>query len=414
MKCINCYREIEDNLKFCNFCGAKQPVDREAYEREHPELAGALSEEEIQEQEPQRQIEEAERQRQEAERKAQEEAERKAQEEAECKAQKAEEQARAEAERKAREQALAQINVSQKEPDYQEEQTKSLSGVSQDNNYNYRPQTQQGSVYQPPVYNNLIACPECGHLVSPRAYSCPQCGCPISGESNAQQSVTKESSSKSGNNGVLWLLLIFGIIALFITVLSSKSCSNQAADYDTSADSTISEDRTLVDSVATEAEPIVEQVKATHSPSSHYVCYSEDLYSDGYDEGQDLGDMSVLIDNSWLEHIENEGIKIHVNMTAKNMLGCTLEVKCLFWFEDGREIKSTDGLYETYGRQVCTTLNATSDYQECNWSDLKLWIPYSQFKAKRDYKQLKCRVEVYYDGCCLATSEYMHFGCERK
>ena len=45
MKCINCYREIEDNLKFCNFCGAKQPVDRKAYEREHPELAGALSEE---------------------------------------------------------------------------------------------------------------------------------------------------------------------------------------------------------------------------------------------------------------------------------------------------------------------------------------------------------------------------------
>ena len=96
------------------------------------------------------------------------------------------------------------------------------------------------------------------------------------------------------------------------------------------------------------------------------------------------------------------------------MLGCTLEVKCLFWFEEGREIKSTDGQYETYDRQVCTKTNVTSNYEECNWSDLTLWIPYSQFKAKRDYKQLKCRVEVFYDGCCLATSEYMHFGCERK
>lgn len=46
MKCINCYREIEDNLKFCSFCGAKQPTDRAAYEREHPELVNARSEEE--------------------------------------------------------------------------------------------------------------------------------------------------------------------------------------------------------------------------------------------------------------------------------------------------------------------------------------------------------------------------------
>ena len=208
MKCINCYREIEDNLKFCNFCGAKQPVDREAYEREHPELTEALSEEEVMEKERQMQIDETERLRQEAEQKEQEEAERKAQE--------AEEQARAEAKRKAREQALAQINVSQKEPDYQEEQTKSLSGVSKDNNYNYRPQIQQGSVYQPPVYNNLIACPECGHLVSPRAYSCPQCGCPIRGENYVQPQqnpVTKENDNKKGNTGVLWLLLTIGIIA---------------------------------------------------------------------------------------------------------------------------------------------------------------------------------------------------------
>ena len=47
MKCINCYREIADNLKFCTYCGTKQPLDREAYEREHPELADALPEEEL-------------------------------------------------------------------------------------------------------------------------------------------------------------------------------------------------------------------------------------------------------------------------------------------------------------------------------------------------------------------------------
>ena len=47
MKCINCFREIADGLKFCPKCGFKQPDDREAYEQEHPELADALPEEEI-------------------------------------------------------------------------------------------------------------------------------------------------------------------------------------------------------------------------------------------------------------------------------------------------------------------------------------------------------------------------------
>ena len=44
MKCINCYKEIKNTMKFCNYCGTKQPADRAAYEREHPELADALPE----------------------------------------------------------------------------------------------------------------------------------------------------------------------------------------------------------------------------------------------------------------------------------------------------------------------------------------------------------------------------------
>lgn len=47
MKCINCYREIDDGLKFCPKCGFMQPIDRAAYEREHPELAIAKPEDEM-------------------------------------------------------------------------------------------------------------------------------------------------------------------------------------------------------------------------------------------------------------------------------------------------------------------------------------------------------------------------------
>ncbi len=127
MKCVKCYREIDEHLKFCTYCGAKQPVDRAAYEREHPELAEALSDDELLEQQRQRQVMEAERKaHEEAERKVKEEVERKLREEAERKAKR-------DAERKAKEEAE----------------------------------------------RNLIACPNCGQQVSSNVNFCPNCAHPI-------------------------------------------------------------------------------------------------------------------------------------------------------------------------------------------------------------------------------------------
>ena len=97
MKCINCYREIDEHLKFCTYCGAKQPLDRAAYEREHPELADALSEEEQQELERRQQIEEAEL-------KTMEDIERRMQEEIERRV-------KVEFERRAQEKGLASANL---------------------------------------------------------------------------------------------------------------------------------------------------------------------------------------------------------------------------------------------------------------------------------------------------------------
>lgn len=47
MKCINCYREIKNSVKFCTYCGTMQPANRAAYEMEHPELAEAMPEDEV-------------------------------------------------------------------------------------------------------------------------------------------------------------------------------------------------------------------------------------------------------------------------------------------------------------------------------------------------------------------------------
>ena len=219
MKCINCYREIADNLKFCTYCGTKQPLDREAYEREHPELADALSEEEQQELERQRQIEEAERQRQEAERQRQE-AERLAQEEAERKAQ---EEAMA-AQAQAIEEAQSAYNgdngyVPESEPVAIEAQAPELQ------------QYQQSTVeYAPQPSSNLIACPDCGHMVSPRAQSCPSCGYPIATiappELAPQPTLvdsyteSQEAQETKGGSSGLYALLIVIILILVVLIIA--------------------------------------------------------------------------------------------------------------------------------------------------------------------------------------------------
>ena len=135
MKCVKCYREIDEHLKFCTYCGAKQPVDRAAYEQEHPELAEALSDDELLEQQRQRQVMEAER-------KAREEVERKLREEAERKAKR-------DAERKAKEEAE----------------------------------------------RNLIACPNCGQEVSSDVNFCPNCAHPIASQNYINDPLLHEEES---------------------------------------------------------------------------------------------------------------------------------------------------------------------------------------------------------------------------
>ena len=419
MKCINCYREIDEHLKFCTYCGAKQPLDRAAYEREHPELANALSEEEQQELERQRQIEEAERQRIEAERLAQEEAE-----------------------RKAREEALAQSQVAQQYPKYQENslgnQPPSSSGYDRGYNPNYEQQPQQGST----TFSNLIGCPECGRLISPRAASCPHCGNPMRAPiaeqggfagtgvgTSANASVGYNPPKEKDNSKVALTILVVALIAAIALLGGYIIYQNKGANSGTelseinALDSVEAATNTPIAGQQVAGEPNrtsgEEQPNALsyHNSDRPIDCYSENI--NGYSthasqsNGTPFEDKSVYINDAWLEHEVEEGIKIHVSMKATNLRGCSVRVVCLFYFADGDQIKSTDGRYQTSSRQVCTDVTVTPNYQESTWQDLQLWIPYTQIKDKRDWKHLKCRLKVYNDGHCLATSDYMHFGCQR-
>ena len=273
----------------------------------------------------------------------------------------------------------------------------------------------------------LIRCRKCGNMVSDRAKACPKCGTPVGSEVTVMQnskpaspqspspSVSRVSTSPSGSSGNnKGLYVIIGLLAIALLGLGIYALTGRGYG----PEETASHEQMVeaIDSAAFAAEEAMADTAAvdfsSDNNSSDFNCHSEELYNEyAPDNGVSIDGKSATINNSWLEHDVDGGIKIHVNMNTSNLLNRNVNVACFFWFEDGRKVKSTDGEYESPDRQVCTSRVVQPGYQECKYDDLQLFIPYRQIKSVKDYKHLKCRVEVFYNSTCLATGDYMHFGC---
>lgn len=236
----------------------------------------------------------------------------------------------------------------------------------------------------------------------------------------------KRSSRPKSGSSKGWLYAIIGILAVIIAglviyLLSVRDAGHSAEAKEevySSASVPVLDEQTsaLAAEVDDTAASIDTEADNTTSDerTSNFDCHSEDLYSNEdhiMPQSYSYEGKSARINSSWLEHDVNEGIRIHVNMATNNLLNIQVEVVCFFWFDDGRQVKSTDGQYESPERQVCTQITVTPNYQECNWNDLQLFIPYRQIKNHHDWKHLKCRVEVFYNHHCIATGGYMHFAC---
>ena len=194
MKCINCYKEIKDSLKFCKYCGTKQPADRAAYEREHPELAYALPEEDVNDLIKQQREMEAEQKRQlEEQQKQLEEQQR----------QLAEQQQQWEEQQQQQQQQQQNsyvINATMPEA-YGNRQEPAMPPASnppamqQGGNMapqQAMPQPQAGSlvVSAPQNAAPMTQCQHCGQVIPANAQTCPYCGVPVhQAHYNASQAV---------------------------------------------------------------------------------------------------------------------------------------------------------------------------------------------------------------------------------
>lgn len=257
----------------------------------------------------------------------------------------------------------------------------------------------------------LIKCPECGNTISSRATTCPRCGNPIS--------IDPQATGRKRNHVKIVLYAIIGILILAIIGLAVSIYLQQRhvprtvkheQDYtERSRDAHTDE---ADDEGSSFSITQVDSYNASDTPHD-FFCYSEDLDYDDNDRAKSftVDGCNASITRAWLEHNDDGCIKVHFNMNTTGLRGKQLNVACLFWFDDGRQINSTDGRFETAGRQVCTRGIVTPQHQKCDMTDISLAIPYSQIKRVADWKHLKCRIEVSYNGQRLATSKFMHFGC---
>ena len=99
-------------------------------------------------------------------------------------------------------------------------------------------------------------------------------------------------------------------------------------------------------------------------------------------------------------------MRIHVDFNAINMRGQTVRVCAFFYDSNGNKMRSSNNQYKTTDGQVTVQDTSTASYDNTNWSDFILEIPYSAIKKGSN----KFYVAIYdSNGNSLDTSSYEYF-----
>ncbi len=72
------------------------------------------------------------------------------------------------------------------------------------------------------------------------------------------------------------------------------------------------------------------------------------------------------------------GLIISVHMDVNGMLGQTGTAVAYFFFDNGQKIIDYDNNYRAYDGQVSASTRFTPDYANAKFSDLRIFMPYSQ------------------------------------
>lgn len=122
---------------------------------------------------------------------------------------------------------------------------------------------------------------------------------------------------------------------------------------------------------------------------------------------------SAEISKVWVDHNYfyggMKGMMIHVKFSTYNMKGKSGNCNAYFYFSDGTVLKDFNQSYRSVDGQVSVGESFVPSYDSSEFSDFKLFLPYSELHMPGGSYSLKFFIQIFYNGSGIATSDYVSF-----
>ena len=108
-----------------------------------------------------------------------------------------------------------------------------------------------------------------------------------------------------------------------------------------------------------------------------------------------------------------KGMKILVDFTVQKMKGINGSCAVYFYYENGNVLKDANGKYKTSDGQTATHVDITPGYDDTIYTDLEIFMPYSELEVGTGKHELKFYCVIWENSTSTANSvtesQYYHF-----
>ena len=117
----------------------------------------------------------------------------------------------------------------------------------------------------------------------------------------------------------------------------------------------------------------------------------------------------LWIDFDVFENSE-KGMKIHAKFSVSNMKSIEGYLACYFEKKDGTRLTSTNSTYRSKTGQLAVYKSITPGYDQADYNDLSVFIPYSAFDLSAGRNDLKIDADlIYKEGGMIQHMKYFDF-----
>lgn len=123
--------------------------------------------------------------------------------------------------------------------------------------------------------------------------------------------------------------------------------------------------------------------------------------------------IKAWFDKIWVDHnvYENgrKGMRIHSHFFVHYAKSLQMSVNYYFYYNDNRVLRDTNNSYCTVDGQACCFSGIKPGYDQTEYSDLSVFMPYDELDLSRGNYNLKFRGEIHYGGKSYCISDWVYF-----